>query len=36
VGVLDDGTLLVIDEEVEAKLRDKGVKVIRVGKISAL
>jgi len=36
VGMLDDGTVLVNDEEVEKKLRDKGVKVIRVGKINAL
>jgi hypothetical protein len=35
VGVLDDGTVLVCDEEVERRLRVEGVKVIRVGKITA-
>jgi hypothetical protein len=35
VGMLDDGTVLVCDDEVEKKLRDKGVKVLRVGKIVA-
>jgi len=35
VGVLDSGTVLVCDEEVERELREKGVKVIRVGRISA-
>jgi hypothetical protein len=35
VGILDDGTVLVCDEEMEEKLRAKGVKVIRVGKITA-
>jgi len=34
VGILDDGTMLVDSEEVAEKLRDKGVKVIRVGKIT--
>jgi uncharacterized protein YacL len=34
VGVLDDGTLLVVDEETERRLRTEGVKVIRVGKIT--
>jgi hypothetical protein len=36
VGVLDDGTILVCDEEVERRLRAEGVKVLRVGKIKAL
>jgi len=36
VGVLDDGTVLVCDEEVERRLRAEGVKVLRVGKITAL
>jgi hypothetical protein len=35
VGVLDDGTVLACDEETEKRLRDKGVKVIRVGKVIA-
>jgi len=35
VGVLDDGTVLVCDEEAERELKSKGVKVLRVGKISA-
>lgn len=35
VGILDDGTVLVCDEEVERGLRDK-VKVLRIGKIEAL
>jgi hypothetical protein len=34
VGVLDDGTVLVCDEEVERRLRAEGVKVLRVGKIT--
>jgi hypothetical protein len=36
VGILDDGVLLVCDEETEEKLRDKGAKALRVGKIKAL
>jgi len=35
VGVLDDGTVLVCDEKMEQKFKAKGVKVIRVGKITA-
>jgi len=35
VGVLDDGTILVCDEKTEYELKSKGVKVIRVGKITA-
>jgi hypothetical protein len=35
VGVLDDGTVLVHDEKVEEELRRRGVKVLRVGKITA-
>jgi hypothetical protein len=35
VGVLDDGTVLVYDEEAEREFREKGVKVIRVGKVTA-
>jgi len=34
VGVLDSGAVVVCDEEVERELREKGVKVIRVGRIS--
>jgi len=36
VGVLDDGTVLVCNEEMEYELKSKGVKVLRVGKIKAL
>jgi hypothetical protein len=36
VGVLDDGTVLVCDKQIEEKLRAEGVKVIRVGKVNAL
>ena len=35
VGVLDDGTVLVCDERTEEELKSRGVKVIRVGKITA-
>jgi uncharacterized protein YacL len=35
VGILDDGTILVCDEKTEYELKSKGVKVIRVGKITA-
>ena len=35
VGVLDDGTVLVCDEKTEERLRAEGVKVLRVGKITA-
>jgi hypothetical protein len=35
VGILDDGTVLVCNEEVEQELKSKGVKVLRVGKITA-
>ena len=35
VGILDDGTVLVCDEEVERELKSKGVKVLRVGRITA-
>jgi hypothetical protein len=35
VGVLDDGTVLVYDEKMECELKSKGVKVLRVGKITA-
>jgi len=35
VGVLDDGTVLVDRDDVAEKLRAKGLKVIRVGKITA-
>jgi hypothetical protein len=35
VGILDNGTVLVTDEETEYELKKKGVKVLRVGKISA-
>jgi hypothetical protein len=34
VGVLDDGTVLVCDEKTEHELKSKGVKVLRVGKIT--
>jgi uncharacterized protein YacL len=34
VGVLDDGTVLVVDEKTEHELKEKR-KVLRVGKISA-
>jgi hypothetical protein len=36
VGVLDDGTVLVCDDEVERRLRAEGVKVLKVGKITSL
>ena len=36
VGILDDGTVVVCNEEVEKELRDKGIKVLRIGKIKAL
>jgi uncharacterized protein YacL len=35
VGVLDDGTVLVCDEKTEYELKSRGVKVLRVGKITA-
>ena len=35
VGILDDGTVLVCDEKTEHEYKLKGVKVLRVGKISA-
>jgi hypothetical protein len=35
VGILDDGTVLVCDEEAERELKLKGVKVLRVGRITA-
>jgi uncharacterized protein YacL len=35
VGVLDDGTVLVCDEDVGRKLREEGIKVLRVGRITA-
>jgi hypothetical protein len=35
VGVFDDGTVLVADERIERKLKSKGVKVLRIGKIVA-
>ena len=35
VGVLDDGTVLVDRDDVAEKLRAKGLKVLRVGKIIA-
>jgi uncharacterized protein YacL len=34
VGVLDDGTVLVCDEETEYRLKSRGVKVLRVGRIT--
>jgi hypothetical protein len=36
VGILDDGTVLTCSEDVEQKLKAKGVKVLRVGRISML
>jgi len=33
VGVLNDGTVMVVDEKTECVLKSKGVKAIRVGKI---
>jgi len=36
VGILDDGTVLACNEEMEYELKSKGVKVLRVGKIKAL
>jgi hypothetical protein len=36
VGVLDDGTVLVCDEKTECELKLKGVKALRVGKITAV
>ncbi len=33
VGILEDGTVLVCDEEVERRLKAEGAKVLRVGKI---
>jgi uncharacterized protein YacL len=34
VGVLDDGTILVCDEKTEYELKSKGVKVLRIGRIT--
>ena len=36
VGILDDGTVMVCNEEMEYELKSKGVEVLRVGKIKAL
>ena len=36
VGIIDNGIILVCDEEVERRLRGEGAKVLRVGKIRAL
>ena len=35
VGILDDGTVLVCDEKTECELKSKGVKVLRIGRITA-
>lgn len=34
VGILDDGTILVCDEKTEYELKSKGVKVLRIGRIT--
>ena len=34
VGILEDGTIVVCDEKTECELKSKGIKVLRVGKIT--